>query len=268
MQSIMFSTAARGTHIYQPAHAPPASTFNEPEDEGSMTMVSPQALSVEGLGLATGNSHIQVAGGSTTAESAIAKNTTATSTTAESTAAEHTAIDKNVVLMDVDKSPVITSHPTSTSSGKHLHSAMSRVSDEPSSMNITTPIISDRSGKKPNRGRGASRSQSCTSAQPHASSSITSTKISPAAAMVGMQAQIGRLTDVFEKSMTTPENGLASQRSLAITRLQDVDDDLSMSDKVRLIGLFQRDAVTAQTYLDLIHDDVRQAWLHSILDDN
>lgn len=86
--------------------------------------------------------------------------------------------------------------------------------------------------------------------------------------MVGMQAQIGRLTDVFEKSMMTPENGVASQCSLAITHLQDVDDDLSMSDKVKLIRLFQKDAVTAQTYLDLIHDNVHQAWLHSILDDN
>lgn len=144
----MFSTAAHGTHIYRPAHTPPALTFNEPDDEESITMVSPQAPSAEGL--ATGDSHIQVVGGSTTAESAIAKNTTAASTTTESTAAECTAIDENVVLMDVDKGPVITSHPTSTSSGKCSHSAMSCVSDKPSSTNITTPIISDRSGKKPN----------------------------------------------------------------------------------------------------------------------
>lgn len=108
-----------------------------------MMMVSPQALSMEGL--ATGNSHIQVAGGSATTGSAIAKNTTA-----KSTAAERTAIDENVVLMDIDKGPVITSHPTLTSSGKCSHSAMSHVSDEPSSTNITTPILSDHSGKKPN----------------------------------------------------------------------------------------------------------------------
>jgi hypothetical protein len=86
--------------------------------------------------------------------------------------------------------------------------------------------------------------------------------------MVAMQAQIGRLTDIFEKSMTTPADGEASQRSLAITRLQDVDDNLSMSDKVKLIGLFQKDVVIAQTYLDLINDDIRQAWLRSILDEN
>ena len=46
--------------------------------------------------------------------------------------------------------------------------------------------------------------------------------------MVGMQAQIGRLTDVFEKSMTTPADGKASQCSLAIACLQDRDEDLSM----------------------------------------
>ena len=143
----MFLTVAHGTRIYRPAHAPPASTFNEPDDEGSIMMVSSQAPSAEGL--ATGDSHIQVADGSTTAEHAVTKNTTASSTTTKSIATE-TAIDVNVVLMDVDKGPVITSHPTLTSSGKCSHSAMSCVSDEPSSTNITTPIISDRSGKKLN----------------------------------------------------------------------------------------------------------------------
>ena len=47
-----------------------------------------------------------------------------------------------------------------------------------------------------------------------------------------------------------------------------MDDNLSMSDKVKLIGLFQKDAVTAQTYLDFVHDNVHWAWLCSILDDN
>ena len=111
-------------------------------------MISPQAPSVDRL--AAGDSHIQVAGESATAKSAIAKNITAASTTTENTAAECTVIDENVVLMDVDKGPVITSHPTSTSSGKCSHSTMSHVSDKPSSTNITTPIISDHSGKKPN----------------------------------------------------------------------------------------------------------------------
>ena len=47
-----------------------------------------------------------------------------------------------------------------------------------------------------------------------------------------------------------------------------VDDALSLSEKVKLIGLFQKDAIAAQTYLDLVHDDVHQAWLCTLLDDN
>ena len=189
--------------------------------------------------------------------------------TAESTTAEHTAIGDNVASMNIDKDShhVITLYSLPTSStGKHSHSAMS-VSNEPASTPITTPALSDRLGKRPNwgpgPGRGASRSLG---SQPHATSS--SAKVSPAAAMVGMQAQIVRLTDVFEKMMKKPEDGAASICSLAIAHLQDVDDALSLSEKVKLIGLFQKDAIAAQTYLDLVHDDVRQAWLHTLLDDN
>jgi hypothetical protein len=80
-----------------------------------------------------------------------------------------------------------------------------------------------------------------------------------------MQSQIGRLTDVFEKTMATPEDGTAHQRSLALARLQDQDDGLSMDEKVKLVGIFQRDASAIQTYLDLVDDKLRQAWLHSIL---
>ena len=86
--------------------------------------------------------------------------------------------------------------------------------------------------------------------------------------MVGMQAQIGRLTDIFEKSMTTPADGKASQHSLAIACLQDMDNNLSMDDMVKLIGFFQKNVVIAQTYLDLMNDNICQAWLCSILDDN
>ena len=86
--------------------------------------------------------------------------------------------------------------------------------------------------------------------------------------MVGMQAQIGRLTDVFGKSMTTLADNKASQCSLAITCLQDRDNNLSMDNMVKLIGFFQKNVVIAQTYLDLANDNVHRAWLHSILDDN
>jgi hypothetical protein len=39
-----------------------------------------------------------------------------------------------------------------------------------------------------------------------------------------------------------------------------------MSEKVRLIGIFQKDITFVQTYLDLVDNEIRQAWLRSILD--
>lgn len=263
----MFLTTARGTHIHRPAqaHAP---AFNEPNDldaleEGSMTMV--QALGVGELADRSG----RIAGGSATAK----------------TVAEDTAIGDIAALMDVDKAvpevaitTVMTTNPTSVSgnSGKRTHSetAMSQISDETS---ITTPILSDppsRSAKKANRGKGASRSQPRTNPPSLSHGSLapssSSTKISPASAMVGMQAQIGRLTDVFVESMKKPGDNIASIRSQAITRIQDIDDGLSLSDKVKMIGLFQKDAqgIIAQTYLDLVDDEIRRAWLLSTLEEN
>ena len=153
------------------------------------------------------------------------------------------------------------SHNTDTMSD---HISLTNITSNVTSQSSPV-ILSDHSGKRANQGRGAPRSQSYSGSQTYASFS-TSAKINLAAAMVGMQAQIGRLIDVFEKSITAPEDGRAAQCSLAIARLQEIDDKLSMDDMVKLIGLFQKDMVIAQTYLDLINDNVCQAWLCSILD--
>jgi hypothetical protein len=83
-------------------------------------------------------------------------------------------------------------------------------------------------------------------------------KITSAIAMVGMQSQISRLTDVFEKSMETPEDGMATRHSLAISHLQQVDDGLTTEKKVWPVQLFQDNPGLAQTYLDLISDDLCQ----------
>ena len=58
--------------------------------------------------------------------------------------------------------------------------------------------------------------------------------------MVGMQSQISQLTNIFEKSMSTPDGGIAAKRSLTISQIQEFEkwfnstakgkDDLKISE--------------------------------------
>lgn len=48
-----------------------------------------------------------------------------------------------------------------------------------------------------------------------------------------MQLQISQLTDIFEKSMATPDDGLVAKRNLAIAQLQEFDDGLTVLERVR-----------------------------------
>ena len=64
--------------------------------------------------------------------------------------------------------------------------------------------------------------------------------------------------------MKTPARAQeASIRSQAITRLQK-EPRLSTKEKLKLIGVFQKDIVAAQTYLDLHGVKIRHAWLCSL----
>ena len=85
--------------------------------------------------------------------------------------------------------------------------------------------------------------------------------------MVGMQSQISWLTNVFEKSMSTPDDEIAAKRSLTISQIQEFEDDLTVQQKVKMISKFEKDASVAQTYLDLLNGEVCQAWLQAELDD-
>ena len=46
--------------------------------------------------------------------------------------------------------------------------------------------------------------------------------------MVGMQSQISWLTNVFEKSMSTPDDGIAAKCSLTISQIQEFEDGLTV----------------------------------------
>ena len=56
--------------------------------------------------------------------------------------------------------------------------------------------------------------------------------------MVGMQSQISWLTNVFEKLMSTPDDGIAAKRSLTISQIQEFEDGLTVQQKVKMISKF------------------------------
>lgn len=248
IQNIMFSTAARGSHIFRPTLALPTTiaTLQNNDDEPSNPSKLSQIATMTSMAIAMA-----------TASDSIA------------------AVAASSPLMDVDGSqaaPTLSDnnpHPTTPhhlssggSASKRTHSVMSLSSDfqfNDGSTEITTP--SNLSSKK----QAKDRSQGSHDSRLGQSRALG--KVTQASAMVGMQSQISRLTDVFEKSMATPDDGLAAKRSLAIAQLQDLDDGLTVGEKVKMISKFQKDISIAQTYLDLVNGEIRQAWLRAELDD-
>jgi len=56
--------------------------------------------------------------------------------------------------------------------------------------------------------------------------------------------------------MTTSRDAASLKLSLVLQKLQDIDDGLSMTNKTKLVRLFQKDNTSAQVYLDLVMDDL------------
>jgi hypothetical protein len=205
MQAILFSTAARGSHIYQPAQAPLAIVHDDEEP-------------------------INLSKAFTAATSMAAAISTASNLTV--------AVMETLPLMDVNNNSHIPSMTPldpppslpsgSGSGGKRTHSVMLLDSEglHSASTKITTP----------------------------------STNANP---MLKKQAKISWLTDIFEKLMFTPDDGMAAKRSLAISQIQEFEDGLMVQQKVKMISKFQKDVSIAQTYLDLLNGEVRQAWLQA-----
>jgi hypothetical protein len=243
MQGIMFSTAACGSHVYQPTQASPATTTTYDNTDNANDRTDDTKIP-------------NVTSG--TIAAVIGKY-------ADETGAA--AVRNSTAPMDIDEdSSVILPCPPS-STGKRTHSTMSLNSEKPpltisDSLSLSASPSSNPSPKKQQKGSHTSGSRpsssrlsgSCPSSSRLSGSRLSqdshdfrktmpsqssmATKITPAVAMVAMQSQIGRLTDVFKKTMATPEDATAAQQSLAITRLQELDDGLIMDDKIKLIGLF------------------------------
>jgi hypothetical protein len=268
MQAIMFSTAARGSHIYCPAQALQVTagaidTADVADGMGSSSLIALPAVAAAFTNIAA-------------APSAYVAAPSAKAVDAQASIITPTAPDISGVHaapMDIDRLPPLFASTSSTNSNKRSHSIMS--DERSASTPITTPsVVLNVVPKKQQRSSRASlMSRDSQSNAPSRDSqgnmrppTSRAVKVTPAVAMVAMQSQIGRLMDVFEKSMATPEDGTAHQRSLALARLQEQDDYLSLSEKVKLISIFQRDISAVQTYLDLLDDALCRAWLRSILD--
>jgi hypothetical protein len=249
MQAILFSTAARGSHIYRPAQAPLAIVCDDDEP--------------------TDPSKASIASTSMAAAIATASNFAVAAT-------------ETLPLMDVDDSDnsrVPATRPLvpppfflpsgSGSAGKRTHSVMSLGSEDVQS--VSTEITAPSANTDPVLKKQAKNSDRKSHSSRHESQvysrALASGKVTQASAMVGMQSQISRLTDVFEKSMSTPDDGTAAKRSLAISQMQEFEDGLTVQQKVKMISKFQKDVTIAQTYLDLLNGEVRQAWLLAELED-
>jgi hypothetical protein len=252
IQAILFSTAARGSHIFRPAtQAPPDITVDEEPTDlyKASTAATNMAAAI-----------------STASNLAVAATETVPG------------------LMDVDNesrvppmNPLVPGPPLSFlpsgsgSAGKRTHSVMSFGSEglQSVSTEITTPPsvntdpVSKKQAKNSDRSHKSRSSRHEIQAHSHAPGS---SKISQASAMVGMQSQISRLTDVFEKSMSTPDDGIGAKRSLAISQIQE-EEGLTVQQKVKMISKFQKDISIAETYLELLNGDVRRAWLEAELED-
>jgi hypothetical protein len=137
-----------------------------------------------------------------------------------------------------------------------INSGSVRASGSPITSSFTAS--SDRKGK---RSRSASKQNMVIAS----TSSRIAKAVTPAIAISGMQGSINQLTDVFERSMVTPEDGSVAHRNRAQERMQEVDDGLSTDDKVSMIYLFMNNATAADTYLSLNDSNIRRAWVMRML---
>jgi hypothetical protein len=86
----------------------------------------------------------------------------------------------------------------------------------------------------------------------------TSSKVTSAIALSGVQGSINRLTDAVEKSNA---EGSAKHREV-VKHLQRTDDGLTTTEKLDLLSKFEDNEVYADTYIALEDEDLRRAWIN------
>ena len=108
----------------------------------------------------------------------------------------------------------------------------------------------------------ASSSQQASTTTHRSSWSASTGRITSAVALNSMQGSINRLTDAFEKSMTTPLDTVSSKQNEAVLLLQSRDDDLDYDQVTKVIDIFRTDPSAVNVYIALSNDTMRRNWLH------
>ena len=250
VQAIIPGSRARGTHAYRATIAPQPTITNEPDQGGAGPALTTLPCAGGGRNITdtSGMDNAAIEGGDTSG-STITVSTGNAATTS----------------MDLDLTSM--SHPPSINSSKRSHSAMSVESELLPGASDSTPATPlDPVSNKMQKGSGSRASRG----SKHSGPKVTSTarlanKITPATAVMGMQGSINRLTDIFEKSMVPGEDPSIMRREKAMQFLQEVDDGLSVSDKVAMISIFMKQAVAVDTYLSLTDAELRQAWIREMV---
>ena len=182
--------------------------------------------------------------------------------------------DKGVVddSMDIDKGPIETSL---SSSSKRKHSldtgGLSLTSSHITSVPTTSAPSSEPANKKVNSSKGKGKQPAgkqtvkSSSSAGKKVSAARAAQISNATVLHGMQGTMNRVSDIFEKSVSQTTDPHLAARDEALDFLQTREDGLTLDDKKKLILMFMKDVVIAQTYNRLINEDLRQSWIAEML---
>jgi hypothetical protein len=171
-----------------------------------------------------------------------------------------------VSAMHIDQFPIKTSV---SSSSKRRHSLInidthlllsSHAKSAPTTIASSEPTSKKHSSSKGKQLAGSSAAYKSNSAATRA------TKVTQNTILHGMQGTMNRVTNIFERSVAQPTDLQAGARDEALDFLQTCEEGLSVADQKKLVILFMKDAVVAQTYSRLVNEDLRWSWIAEMLE--
>jgi len=109
--------------------------------------------------------------------------------------------------------------------------------------------------------------QSCTGSGQSVmmTSAARAAKITPAAAVMGMQGSINRLTNVIEKGMITDAERVEKQRHATLRILNNEDTDYPMQERVVVMHMFADDPAVVDIYLETQDKDTQHTFIQHMI---